>query len=752
VATAIGGPTDEAQATQVQARRALTIRSHLLLLAIAAALPVLAFALIACLLLIDHDGETRKAGAMDRARAMMTAVDAELRGSIAALQALAASRALASDDLAGFQVSAARVLETQRTWLDVAVAASSGARLMNVKSGTGSGVPAPDPASIERVVRTGEPAVGDVVLDSAGGAPGVPVRVPVLRAGALAYVLTAIVRADSFADLIMQQHLPAQWVSGIVDRQRRFVARIPAVPAGTLSSENFRAAVAAANEGWYRGRTVEGMDTFTAHKTSDFSGWSIGLAIPRGTVQGAARRSAWFMAIGTLISIGAALAVTSLVGGRISEPIRSLAAGARSLGRGGELRFADDGGVREVSEVAVALRDAAAAVRERQRLLEREKEALKAADTAKDEFLAMLSHELRNPLAAMNTAAHVLKVYDPADAAAGRARAVMERQTRHMTRLIEDLLDVSRIAMGKAKLEKAPLDLAEAVSNVVEAARGAGRLSAHRFESVASPAWIEGDRARVEQIASNLLDNAVKFTPPGKKIAIAVEREDGIALLRVSDEGEGVAPELLGRVFELFVQGERGLDRSKGGMGIGLALVKRLTEMHGGTVAAESGGPGRGATFTVRFPAVQPAQVRVSAPAARAAGATRRILIIEDNDDAREMLRESLLMSGHQVSVARDGASGLAIAASALPEVALVDVGLPDMDGYQVARHLRSSANARMFLVALTGYGQPDDRRRALEAGFDLHLTKPVETDRLETILVTLGREAKGRAGTGESA
>ena len=730
----------------------MTIRSHLLLLATAAALPMLAFALIACVLLINHDRETRRAGALDRARAMMTAVDAELRGSIATLQALAASRALGDDDLGGFRVAATRVLETQPTWLNVILATPAGVQAMNVKAGLGSAVAVGDPPSIEEVVRTLKPAVGDVVVEAVNGGPGVPVRVPVLRAGLLAYVLTAVVRADSFADLIAQQHLPRDWVSGLVDKQRRFVARIPAVPVGSLASEAFRAAVAGANEGWYRGRTVEGTDAFTAHRTSNFSGWAIGLAIPPATVEGAARRSASFMVIGTLISIGVAFAVTTLVGRRIADPIRSLAAGARSLGRGGELRLVDVDGVREISEVAVALRDAGAAVRERERLLEREKEALQAADAAKDEFLAMLSHELRNPLAAMNTASHVLKVADPGNPAAARARSVMERQTRHMTRLIEDLLDVSRIAMGKATLEKAPLDLAEAVSHVVDGWRAGGRLSAHRFEYFASPVWIEADRARIEQIASNLLENAVKFTPPGNSITLAVEREQGAAVLRVSDEGEGVPPELLGRIFDLFVQGERGLDRGKGGLGIGLALVERLTQLQGGTVSAASGGHGQGATFTVRFPAVQPADARVAAQAPRPAAASRRILIIEDNDDAREMLRESLEMSGHEVSVARDGASGLAIAARASPEIALVDVGLPDMDGYQVAQRLRSAANGRMLIVALTGYGQPEDRRRALDAGFDVHLTKPVENDRLETILATLGRDTNGATGAGGSA
>jgi signal transduction histidine kinase/ActR/RegA family two-component response regulator len=725
----------------------MTIRSHLLLLALAAALPVLAFALLASLLLIRHDRETRQAGALDRARAMMTAVDAELRGSTATLQALAGSRALASDDLAGFHAAARRVLDTQPAWLNVALALPSGIQVVNAKGAPDALLAtAVDPASLERVVGTLKPAIGDVVLGGVAGGAAVPVRVPVLRGRVVAYVLTALVRADSFRDLIGQQHLPEGWVSGIVDGQRRIVARIPPVPPGDLASEDFRAAVARSREGWYRGLTMERADTFTAHVVSQSSGWAIGLAIPTATVESAARRSAGFMVVGALASIGLAFAVTVVLGRRIAEPIRSLATGARSLGGGGELRFAHPERVQEISEVASALSEAGAAVRERHQLLEREKEALQAADAAKDEFLAMLSHELRNPLAAMNTAAHVLRVADPGHPATVLARTVMERQTRHMTRLIEDLLDVSRIAMGKASLEKGPLDLSEAVTRVVEEWRGSERLSRHRVELTATPAWIDGDRARIEQVVSNLLDNAVKFTPAGRRIAVSVGREGGDALLSVSDEGEGIAPELIGRVFDLFVQGEHGIDRGKGGMGIGLALVKRLTGMHGGTASASSAGRGQGATFAVRLPAIEAVASAAGTRPVRPAPATpRRILIVEDNADAREMLRDALILSGHEVDVARDGASALAAAARTAPEVALVDIGLPDMDGYEVARRLRASVNPRILLIALTGYGQSDDQRRALEAGFDVHLTKPVEAERLEAAIAALGQDGQGR-------
>jgi signal transduction histidine kinase len=568
----------------------MTIRAHLLLLAFAA------------VALVHYERETQRIGAVDQARAMIIAVDAELRGTIATLNALAASRALAADDLRSFHAAAGKVLATQPAWLSVTLAQKDGREAVNLAVAPEAVLgAAADAESIQRVFATSQPVVGDVMVDKLLGTAGVPVHVPVIREGKTVYVLTAIVRPEVFRGLIIQQSLPQGWICGIVDRNMRFVVRVPAVAAGSLASEAFRAASSRRPEGWYRGLTIEGFETFTAHTTSPFSGWSIGLGIPISSVEAAARRSAWLLTLGATISVGLAFAFTIAIGRRIANPIRSLATAAQSLGRGGDARIEEPERVREISAVAAALQAAAVAVRERQDLLEREKEALQASDAAKDEFLAMLSHELRNPLAALTSAAHILKIVDPNHPAASRARTVIERQTGQMTRLIEDLLDVSRITMGKASLERQRLDLAEAVSRVIDTWRTAGRISRHQLEVRASPVWINADRGRIDQILSNLLDNAIKFTPEGGKITVTVKHENGAAVLQLADEGEGIPEELLGRVFELFVQGPRGIDRGKGGMGIGLALVKRLTEMHGGTVSVLSDGHGKGSTFTVRF-------------------------------------------------------------------------------------------------------------------------------------------------------
>ncbi|HEV2686602.1 MAG TPA: ATP-binding protein, partial [Actinomycetota bacterium] len=573
-----------------------------------------------------------------------------------------------------------------------------------------------DPASVARAVGTRQVVVGNVDQRDAGSAPGVPIRVPVIRNGAIVYVLTALVRPESFQSLIREQRMPHGWVSGIVDASGKFVARIPAKPAGEFSSPAFRAAVHSAPEGWYRGLTVEGMDTFTAHERSDFSHWSIGLAIPAAIVEAAAWRTAWLMGIGITSSIALGLAITFLLGRRIAAPIVALASVARSIGSR-EARTAAlattpamlAGSLREVSDVAVALREADAAVRERQLLIEREKDALREADRAKDEFIAALSHELRNPLAALTAAAHVLRVADPTHPGAAEARRVIDRQAKHMSRMIEDLLDMSRLIAGKANLMLETFDAGPLVAGTVDAWRSAGRFAGQVVDVDAQSVWVIADRTRMEQIVSNLLDNAVKFTASGKTIAVRVFREGNDAVLSVVDEGEGMPAALVDRVFDVFVQGDQDAGRTKGGIGVGLTLVKRLAELQGGSVQASSSGIGRGTTVTVRLPAtVNLLPIVPSTPVAHTASA-RSILIVEDNADARDMLREVLAMQGHDVCEAADGAEGIVLAAQVMPEVAIIDIGLPDVDGYEVARRIRSQTSRPIALIALTGYGQPAD-------------------------------------------
>ena len=354
---------------------------------------------------------------------------------------------------------------------------------------------------------------------------------------------------------------------------------------------------------------------------------------------------------------------------------------------------------------------------------------------AKDEFLATLSHELRNPLGAIATAVAALDRRLGGDEVTTRLGQIIHRQTRHLARLVDDLLDVARATAGTIALHIQPVDLSEVVAGCVGALRASGRAGPLRVSFRAQSVMVNADATRLAQIVTNMLDNAVKFTPPGGAIDLDVFRERQTAVLRVRDTGVGIEPEMLPRIFELFAQAQQPMDRSVGGLGIGLTLSRRLVEMHDGTITAVSEGRGRGAEFTVRLP-VANAVTPEPSPTQHAPERSRDILIVEDNDDARESLRMLLESIGHRVLAAVDGRQGLALAEAHRPDVALIDLGLPELDGYEVARALRASpAGKTMTLIAVTGYGQAEDRQRSKDAGFDAHLIKPVSQALLSSLL-----------------
>jgi len=366
------------------------------------------------------------------------------------------------------------------------------------------------------------------------------------------------------------------------------------------------------------------------------------------------------------------------------------------------------------------------------------RDAARAANRAKDEFLAMLGHELRNPLAPISSAIELMRKRDPESQ---RERDVIERQVKHMTRLVDDLLDVSRIAGGKIELSRARVDVGELIREAVELVRPLVDTRNHTLTVDVQPDLaVDGDRERLIQVLANLINNAAKYTPPGGSIEVVASRTAGDVVLRVTDSGAGIAPDLLPHVFDLFVQGERTLDRTTGGLGLGLAIVQSLVTLHGGTVAVDSDGEGKGATFTVTLPAlpatpvVEPPPVAAQPPPA----AARRILIVDDNQDAAELLAEMFELAGHTVRVAHDGKRALEVAAEFEPECVMLDIGLPLIDGYEVARQLRArDGDRRRTLVAITGYGQEDDVQRALDAGFDRHLVKPVSIDQTLQIIAS---------------
>ncbi len=391
-------------------------------------------------------------------------------------------------------------------------------------------------------------------------------------------------------------------------------------------------------------------------------------------------------------------------------------------------------------------------VAERTAELRRANERLEEQDRRKNEFLAVLSHELRNPLAPMRNALWLLDRASPGGEQAARAKETVNRQVIHLTRLVDDLLDVTRISRGKILLQKTRIDLLELVRRTVEDHRSlfSARDVSLRLELGPLPLWIDADATRIAQVIGNVLTNAAKFSRNGGSVAISAARAAGaMAVLRVRDDGVGIPPELLERIFEPFIQADATTApyRSRSGLGLGLSLVKGLVELHGGTVEARSEGTEHGAEFMIGLPLApeQPA-VQERVHPARDDMPRRRVLVVEDNADAAETLREMLLVWGQEVEVARDGREGLDKARAFRPEIVLCDIGLPLMDGYDLARAIRADPTlASASLVAVTGYALPEDQRRSADAGFNLHLGKPVPVDTIEEVLATAPRSRAGR-------
>jgi signal transduction histidine kinase/CheY-like chemotaxis protein/CHASE3 domain sensor protein len=388
--------------------------------------------------------------------------------------------------------------------------------------------------------------------------------------------------------------------------------------------------------------------------------------------------------------------------------------------------------------------------------LRRHTTLLAEADARKDDFLGVLAHELRNPLAALANSAWTLRGSDPASDRAKRAQAVIERQTQQLARLVDDLLDVTRISHGKVRLEPCTLDFTALVRAVADDHREMLAASGLHFELVVpdESVWLHGDRTRLAQVIGNLLSNAAKFTGPGGRVTLALTTLNSLVELRVADTGMGIGPALISRLFQPFTQAADGASRSRGGLGLGLALAKTLVELHHGAIEAHSDGPGHGAEFVVRLPLLAAPLDSPEAPRLDREPVRRRVLVIDDDSDARQSLRDVLECEGQDVQVAGSGQQGLECARTFHPEVVLCDIGMPGVDGYETARRFRADAQlSSVLLVALTGYAMDADKRRAFDSGFDLYLTKPPDVTELIDLVASLeGRQVHGRGAGASSA
>ncbi|MES2149967.1 MAG: ATP-binding protein [Pseudomonadota bacterium] len=491
---------------------------------------------------------------------------------------------------------------------------------------------------------------------------------------------------------------------------------------------------------------IERMHSFARVGQHAVSDYTITIGIPSADIVAAASHDQMLDLVGLAVTIAIALAAAWFVGDvLVVRRVNSLVATADRIATGSlDARTGMVYGNEEISRLARSLDAMAEALQKKEEKHLSAERQLRLADQRKDEFLAMLAHELRNPLAPISAGAQLLArgLSDPAGVE--RTAAIITRQVGHMTRLVDDLLDVSRVTRGLVTLAHAPLDVAEIVDGALEQVAPLLQAKRHQIEvhPPAGAARVLGDHKRLVQVLANLLNNAAKYTPEGGHIALRVERGAREIELIVSDDGVGMAPELVARVFELFAQAERSSDRSLGGLGLGLALARSLVELHGGRITAESGGENRGSTFRVFLP-LEPG-TQSGAPASVPVNENAlRVLVVDDNFDAAQALQACLQAAGHEVMVAHCARDGIALAAEHAPQVCLLDIGLPDLNGMALARELRAlPAGAAVTLVAVSGYGRSADREQALAAGFDHYLVKPFDLAALRALVDQLSQRS----------
>lgn len=689
-------------------------------------------------------------------RSVIAAVDAELRTSFAALDALAASPRLRARDFAGFYAEARALLERRPAWANIVLSDPTSQHVMNARMPLGTPLPsAVDPGAVEATVRAGVPGVGNLIWSPVLQMYVFAVRLPIREGDSIPYVLTAVLRPEAVLEIVKRQVLPEGATAVVLDARRVVVARTidQASWVGKQPSPTLLSMLARDEEGaWSVTTTLEGARVYTVYHRSAESGWSAAIGIPTAIVDAPVIRSYLVLGGSILASVLLGLGAAFVTGRTVTGPMRKLERAAASVARG-EAPMLPETNLPEIRQAMLALLSAHI---EREKLLHSERQArlleqnarlaAELANKTKDEFLAMLGHELRNPLAAIATAAQVLEHSEQSQRkdVERHAKGIIHRQVRHLSKLTDDLLDAARVMMGKIVLERRPIDLAQVVRNTVDTLRNTGQLQRHECSTQLDPVWVNADPTRIDQVVANLLTNAVKYTPPPGQIHVSVRRSGGNAVFSVRDSGLGLEAELLPRIFDLFVQGERALDRSQGGLGIGLTLVRRIAELHDGRVEARSDGAGKGSEFIIQLPAIEALAEVAETWAAPRSTTRRRIALVEDNEDVRSGLRVLLEMEGHEVVEASDGLQGVDTILREQADIALIDIGLPHLDGYGVARAVRSRARRPVMLVAMTGYGSQQDAERGTQAGFDAYMVKPVDAAILSELIARVPIAAAG--------
>lgn len=745
--------------------RTFPLRWHLVLLVAGALLPIVLFAVVVVHRLSRQEQAASERRVLITARNLAGAVEQEVAGTTRTLQALATSESLSQGDLKSFYNQARRVAQTQPTWLTVILLTPGGEQLVNTRHPFGISLPpAQELDSVRRVIQTQQPTIGDLARGKTGETLAFPVRVPVMQNNRLRYILTAVITPKSLAGVVEERDpVDGEWTRTIVDGQGVVVARTrnPERFVGKPGTPSFLKRIAATSEGVYRDTTLEGVKVYVAFSRLDNLRWTAAVTVPVGIIEGPARQ-----AMGFVIGSGLVLLLISNVGAvilsrRISRSIDSVSSAATALANG-ETPYIPQSSIQEVDLLRTALTHSADLLLQRQQerdehlaRAEAARAEAEAASRLKDEFLITVSHELRTPLNAILGWAILLRSGKLDGDKAQGAIATIERNAKAQARMVDDLLDTSRIITGKLRLEQRPIDLAPVVNNAIDAVRHTIEAKGiHLTSQLDKIDWVLGDHNRLQQVIWNLLSNAIKFTPQGGHIQVNLCSVDSQGEIRVQDTGVGIKPEFLPHVFDRFRQSDGSTTREFGGLGLGLAIVRHLVELQGGTVWADSPGEGLGATFTVRLPLIRSRNghrevsnsgSHITAESLPLLGI--HVLLAEDRTDTRDLIAFILEQAGATVTVAVSAIAALHLFSQVKPDIIISDIGMPEMDGYMMIRQIRAmtlEGQEPVPAIALTAYAGEINQQQALQAGFQIHLTKPIVPDELvRTIVKALAREER---------
>jgi len=744
--------------------RTLTLKWHLVLLVAGTLLPVVLFAVAVVYKLSLNERAASERRLVLAARNLTQDVEREVSSTTRTLQALAASDRLNQGELKAFYSQAQRTVQTQPTWLSVILLTPDGQQVFNTFRPYGTALPlANEPESLRRVVETRQPTVGYLALSRLKRKWAFPVRVPIIQGGKLRYVLTALITSEALTSVIKtpQTKIDGEWTRTVVDGHGVVVARTrsPERFVGKSGTPSFQKRITATTEGVYRDATLEGELVYVAFSRANFSNWTTAVVVPIEVIESPARRAMWLVVGSGLVFLVVSGVGALVLSRRISQGITEAADAAEALAKG-EYPHISPSSIQEVALLGKALEFSADLLMQRERernehlsQVEAARTEAEAANRLKDEFLITVSHELRTPLNAICGWAQLLNSGRLNPEKTQQAIATIERNARSQAQLVNDLLDTSRIIIGKLRLEPQPLNLATVIISAVDAVRHAAEVKNIDLQlQLAHVELVFGDQNRLQQVVWNLLSNAMKFTPSGGRVEVQLQQTNSLVEVIVRDTGVGIKAEFLPYVFERFRQADGSTTRQFGGLGLGLAIVRHLVELHGGTVQADSDGEGKGATFTIKLPIIASPEI-MSNPAMKPVESLNlhrlegvRVLVVDDEPDARDIVSAVLMQQGAEVRTCSSAAEALIEVCEWQPTVILSDIGMPQEDGYELMRKVRQwemEVGSHIPAVAVTAFAREEDRQKAIASGYQTHIPKPIEPTHLVSVVASLVENIK---------